>query len=38
MKEQGGAILFLADSKRSSFITGQSIVVDGGATIRLSAE
>jgi NAD(P)-dependent dehydrogenase (short-subunit alcohol dehydrogenase family) len=37
-EEIGEAILFLADSKRSSFITGQSIVVDGGATIRLSTE
>lgn len=30
--------LFLADSKRSSFVTGQSIIVDGGATIKLSTE
>jgi NAD(P)-dependent dehydrogenase (short-subunit alcohol dehydrogenase family) len=37
-EEIGEAILFLADRKRSSFITGQSIVVDGGATIRLSTE
>jgi NAD(P)-dependent dehydrogenase (short-subunit alcohol dehydrogenase family) len=32
------AILFFADSQRSSFITGQSLIVDGGATIRLSTE
>ena len=32
------SILFLADSEWSSFMTGQSIVVDGGATIRLSTE
>lgn len=37
-EEIGQAILFLADELRSSFITGQSIIVDGGATARLSTE
>jgi NAD(P)-dependent dehydrogenase (short-subunit alcohol dehydrogenase family) len=32
------AILFLADASRSSFITGQTIVVDGGALAQLSTE
>lgn len=32
------AILFLADGERSSFITGQALVVDGGATTRLGTE
>lgn len=32
------AILFLSDPEQSSYITGQSIVVDGGATARLSTE
>lgn len=32
------AVLFLADPARSSFIVGQALVVDGGATARLSTE
>jgi glucose 1-dehydrogenase len=32
------AIYFLADGARSSFITGQMLIVDGGATARLSTE
>jgi NAD(P)-dependent dehydrogenase (short-subunit alcohol dehydrogenase family) len=32
------AILFLADHERSSFITGQTLVADGGALARLSTE
>jgi len=36
--EIGQTILFLADSDRSSFITGQALIVDGGATARLSTE
>jgi NAD(P)-dependent dehydrogenase (short-subunit alcohol dehydrogenase family) len=37
-EEIGKAILFLADNERSSFMTGQALVVDGGATARLSTE
>ena len=37
-EEIGRVIHFLADSSQSSFITGQSIVVDGGALARLSTE
>lgn len=36
--EVAQAILFLADQRQSSFITGTSLVVDGGATARLSTE
>ncbi|MEM1072300.1 MAG: SDR family oxidoreductase [Planctomycetota bacterium] len=36
--EIGKAILFLADPAQSSFVTGQSLVVDGGALARLSTE
>jgi NAD(P)-dependent dehydrogenase (short-subunit alcohol dehydrogenase family) len=37
-KEVAEAVLFLCDNKRSSFITGQLLVVDGGALARLSTE
>lgn len=32
------AIYFLADNTQSSFMTGQALIVDGGATCRLSTE
>lgn len=37
-EEIAEAILFLADGDRSSFVTGQELIVDGGATARLSTE
>ncbi len=37
-KEIAQAVLFLADNDRSSFMTGQALVIDGGATARLSTE
>jgi NAD(P)-dependent dehydrogenase (short-subunit alcohol dehydrogenase family) len=37
-EEIGRAILFLAENEQSSFMTGQAMVVDGGATARLSTE
>ena len=35
-EEIAHAIYFLADNQQSSFMTGQALVVDGGATARLS--
>jgi NAD(P)-dependent dehydrogenase (short-subunit alcohol dehydrogenase family) len=37
-EEIAHAIFFLADSIQSSFMTGQALIVDGGATARLSTE
>jgi glucose 1-dehydrogenase len=37
-EEIASAIYFLADETQSSFMTGQAMVVDGGATARLSTE
>ncbi len=37
-QEIAHAIYFLADGEQSSFMTGQALVVDGGATARLSTE
>ncbi len=37
-EEIARAIYFLADDSQSSFMTGQAMVVDGGATARLSTE
>ena len=33
-REIATAIYFLADNQQSSFMTGQPVIVDGGATIR----
>jgi NAD(P)-dependent dehydrogenase (short-subunit alcohol dehydrogenase family) len=37
-EEIARSIYFLADSNQSSFMTGQAMIVDGGATARLSTE
>jgi glucose 1-dehydrogenase len=37
-EEIATAIYFLADNEQSAFMTGQALVVDGGATARLSTE
>jgi NAD(P)-dependent dehydrogenase (short-subunit alcohol dehydrogenase family) len=37
-EEIAQAILFLSDSSRSSFMTGQTLIVDGGAISHLSTE
>ncbi len=37
-EEIAHAIYFLADATQSSFMTGQALVVDGGATAKLSTE
>ena len=37
-EEIAHAIYFLANNEQSSFMTGQALVVDGGATARLSTE
>jgi NAD(P)-dependent dehydrogenase (short-subunit alcohol dehydrogenase family) len=37
-EEIAHAIYFLADDTQSSFMTGQALVIDGGATARLSTE
>jgi len=37
-EEIAHAIYFLADEEQSSFMTGQTLTVDGGATARLSTE
>lgn len=37
-EEIGEAILFLSDPARSGYMTGQTMIIDGGATARLSTE
>ncbi len=37
-EEIATTIYFLADNDQSSFITGQALIVDGGATVKLSTE
>lgn len=36
--EIASAIFFLSDNEQSSFMTGQALIIDGGATARLSTE
>ena len=37
-EEIASSIYFMADNNQSSFMTGQALIVDGGATCRLSTE
>ena len=37
-EEIARSILFLADNTQSAFMTGQPLIIDGGATARLSTE
>ncbi len=37
-EEIASVIVFLADGERSSFVTGQALVIDGGVTARLASE
>lgn len=37
-EEIARAVYFLADNTQSSFVTGQALIIDGGATARLSTE
>ena len=37
-EEIASVVLFLADNERSSFVTGQGWIVDGGVTARLASE
>lgn len=37
-EEIARAILFLVDNQQSAFMTGQALIIDGGATTRLSTE
>jgi NAD(P)-dependent dehydrogenase (short-subunit alcohol dehydrogenase family) len=37
-EEIAGVVVFLADGTRSSFVTGQAWIVDGGVTARLASE
>jgi NAD(P)-dependent dehydrogenase (short-subunit alcohol dehydrogenase family) len=37
-EEIASAVVFLADNERSSFVTGQTLVVDGGVLARLASD